>query len=52
LITSDFPMVAWSAVLVVAVTGRGVVAGSLIVDAGGGAMEGRSGSFGRLGVIG
>jgi len=51
--TSDLPMVAWSAVVVV--TGRGA-AGSLAVDVRAGAfgvdIVGRSGSAGRAGVWG
>jgi len=51
LITSDFPMVAWSAVLA-ATAGRGaVLAGSLGADVTGVGMAGRSGSPGRDGVV-
>jgi len=52
LITSDLPMVAWSAVVVV--TGRGAAEGSGAVIAGalGVDVVGRSGSAGRPGVWG
>jgi hypothetical protein len=58
LITSDLPMVAWSAVVVAVVAGRvAAKAGSLVIDvedmAGAlGADMGRSGSAGRPGVVG
>jgi len=50
LITSDLPIVAWSAVVVV--TGRGAAGGSLALIAGalGVDVVGRSGSAGRAGV--
>src|SRR5215831_21237628 len=50
LITSDLPIVAWSAVVVV--TGRGAAGGSLALIAGalGVDVVGRSGSAGRPGV--
>jgi hypothetical protein len=51
LITSDFPIVAWSAVLA-ATAGRGAaLAGSLGADVIGVGTEGRSGSLGRDGVV-
>jgi hypothetical protein len=48
--TNDFPMVAWSAVLVGAAVGRGVVLNSG-VDVTGVGIAGRSGSLGRVGVV-
>jgi hypothetical protein len=53
LITSDLPIVAWSAVVVVVlVTGRVTVGASLTAELVGVGMAGRSGSPGRVGVMG
>src|SRR5260370_32616927 len=57
LITSDLPIVAWSELLVVVVTGRGIGGGSLVLILETGAVVAvdvlqRSGSAGRPGVAG
>jgi len=51
LITSDLPIVAWSAVVVVVETGRATAGVSVICGVAGG-VTGRSGSPGRDVVVG
>lgn len=48
--TSDFPIVAWSAVL--AETALGAAGVSIVLDVTGDGEAGRSGSAGRPGVVG
>src|SRR5262249_47968616 len=52
LITSDLPIVAWSAVVEVVETGRGAATGSFTTGAVLAGIAGRSGSPGRDGVAG